>query len=45
MGSESTKQPWKIGMFQCAGLMGAWKLPENTATDFLDLNHWLTMGR
>lgn len=37
--------PWKIGMFQCAGLMGAWKLPENTATDFLDLGHWLTMAR
>lgn len=38
-------EPWKIGMFQSAGLMGAWKLPENTATDFLDLNHWLTMAR
>ncbi|PZU40545.1 MAG: LLM class flavin-dependent oxidoreductase [Microbacterium sp.] len=37
--------PWKIGMFQCAGLMGAWKLPENTAVDFLDLDHWLTMAR
>jgi FMN-dependent oxidoreductase (nitrilotriacetate monooxygenase family) len=36
---------WKIGMFQCAGLMGTWKLPDNTATDFLDLNHWLTMAR
>ncbi|MDO8381599.1 MAG: NtaA/DmoA family FMN-dependent monooxygenase [Microbacterium sp.] len=45
MGSEGMKQPWKIGMFQCAGLMGAWKLPENTAIEFLDLNHWLTMAR
>ncbi|WP_210481530.1 NtaA/DmoA family FMN-dependent monooxygenase [Naasia sp. SYSU D00948] len=36
---------WKIGMFQCAGLMGAWKLPDNTSTEFLDLNHWLTMAR
>ncbi|WP_227496910.1 NtaA/DmoA family FMN-dependent monooxygenase [Planctomonas psychrotolerans] len=36
---------WKIGMFQCAGLMGTWKLAENTATDFLDLGHWLTMAR
>jgi FMN-dependent oxidoreductase (nitrilotriacetate monooxygenase family) len=25
--------------------MGTWKLPDNTATDFLDLNHWLTMAR
>ena len=38
-------QTWKIGMFQCAGLMGSWRLPDNTATDFLDLNHWLTMAR
>ncbi|GAA4784881.1 NtaA/DmoA family FMN-dependent monooxygenase [Microbacterium gilvum] len=37
--------PWKIGMFQCIGLMGAWKLPDNTSTDFLDLDHWLTMAR
>lgn len=37
--------PWKIGMFQCVGLMGTWKLPENTATEFLDLSHWLTMAR
>ncbi|GAA1734268.1 NtaA/DmoA family FMN-dependent monooxygenase [Microbacterium paludicola] len=37
--------PWKIGLFQCIGLMGSWKLPENTATDFLDLDHWLTMAR
>ncbi|MCU1446731.1 MAG: hypothetical protein JWP54_2389 [Cryobacterium sp.] len=38
-------QTWKIGMFQCVGLMGTWKLADNTATDFLDLNHWLTMAR
>jgi len=38
-------QTWKIGMFQCIGLMGTWRLPDNTATDFLDLNHWLTMAR
>jgi FMN-dependent oxidoreductase (nitrilotriacetate monooxygenase family) len=37
--------PWKIGMFQCAGLMGSWKLPENTSTDFGDLDHWITMAR
>lgn len=38
-------EPWKIGMFQCASLMGGWKLPENTSPDFLDLDHWLTMAR
>jgi len=38
-------EPWKIGMFQCAALMGGWKLPENTSPDFLDMDHWLTMAR
>lgn len=37
--------PWSIGMFQTAGIMGAWQLPENTATDFLDLQHWIEMAR
>jgi FMN-dependent oxidoreductase (nitrilotriacetate monooxygenase family) len=32
-------------MFQTAGLMGAWQLPENTSTDFLDLQHWIDMAR
>lgn len=38
-------QRWKIGMFQSMGLMGSWRMPENTATSFLDLDHWLTMVR
>ncbi|WP_291049212.1 NtaA/DmoA family FMN-dependent monooxygenase [Herbiconiux sp.] len=37
--------PWTIGMFQTAGLMGAWQLAENTSTDFLDLQHWVDMAR
>ncbi|WP_196215778.1 NtaA/DmoA family FMN-dependent monooxygenase [Microbacterium sp. ZXX196] len=38
-------EPWKIGMFQCAGLMGSWKLPENRSTQFLDLGHWIRMAQ
>ncbi|MBM9469573.1 NtaA/DmoA family FMN-dependent monooxygenase [Nakamurella leprariae] len=37
--------PWSVGMFQTAGIMGAWQLPENTSTDFLDLQHWIDMAR
>ncbi|KAA9133807.1 NtaA/DmoA family FMN-dependent monooxygenase [Microbacterium caowuchunii] len=37
--------PWKIGMFQSMGLMGAWRLPENTSTSFLDVDHWVRMAR
>jgi FMN-dependent oxidoreductase (nitrilotriacetate monooxygenase family) len=32
-------------MFQTAGLMGTWQLPENSSTDFLDLQHWIDMAR
>ncbi|WP_156760808.1 NtaA/DmoA family FMN-dependent monooxygenase [Microbacterium karelineae] len=38
-------EPWKIGMFQCAGLMGAWKLPENRSTELFELDHWIRMVR
>ena len=38
-------KPWTIGMFQTAGLMGSWQLDGNTATDFLDLSHWIAMAR
>jgi FMN-dependent oxidoreductase (nitrilotriacetate monooxygenase family) len=38
-------KPWTIGMFQSAALMGAWRMPENTATDYLDLEHWIRMAR
>ncbi|GAA2248714.1 NtaA/DmoA family FMN-dependent monooxygenase [Herbiconiux moechotypicola] len=37
--------PWTIGMFQTAGLMGTWQLPENRSTSFLELGHWLAMAR
>jgi hypothetical protein len=37
--------PWKLGMFQSAGPMGMWKLPENRSTDYLDLEYWVTMAR
>jgi len=37
--------PWSIGMFQTGGIMGTWQLPENTATEFLQLGHWLDMAR
>lgn len=37
--------PWVIGMFQTGGLMGNWQLSENTATEFLDLQHWIDMAR
>ena len=37
--------PWKIGMFQAITVMGAWKLPENTSVDFLDLDYWVGMAQ
>ena len=37
--------PWKLGMFQSAGPMGMWKLPENRSTDYLDLDYWVTMAQ
>ncbi|GAA0993703.1 NtaA/DmoA family FMN-dependent monooxygenase [Subtercola frigoramans] len=33
-----------LGMFQAMGLGGAWRLPGNTSTEFLDLDHWITMA-
>jgi len=36
---------WKIGMFQSAMLMGSWRLPENTSTRFLELDHWIRMAK
>lgn len=36
---------WKLGMFQCHGLMGSWKMPENTSTNLLDLEYWLDQVR
>ncbi|WP_460775897.1 NtaA/DmoA family FMN-dependent monooxygenase [Microbacterium sp. GXF7504] len=37
--------PWKIGMFTSMGITGAWRLPENTSTEFLSLDHWIRMAR
>jgi len=37
--------PWKIGMFTSMGLTGAWRLPENTSTDYLQLRHWVRLAR
>ena len=39
------RRPIRIGMFQAMTTMGQWRLPGNTSTDFLDLQHWVTMAK
>lgn len=41
----SARRPIRIGMFQAVTTMGQWRLPGNTSTDFLDLQHWVTMAK
>ncbi|WP_375405649.1 NtaA/DmoA family FMN-dependent monooxygenase [uncultured Amnibacterium sp.] len=35
----------RLGMFQAMTPMGQWRMPGNTSTDFLDLQHWVTMAK
>ena len=39
------RRPIRLGMFQAMTTMGQWRLPGNTSTDYLDLQHWVRMAR
>ncbi len=39
------RRPIRIGMFQAMTTMGQWRLPGNTSTAFLDLDHWVAMAK
>jgi FMN-dependent oxidoreductase (nitrilotriacetate monooxygenase family) len=38
-------KPLTFGMFQTMGPIGAWRLPDNTSTDFLSLDHWIGLAK
>ena len=39
------RRPIKIGMFQALTTMGAWRMPDNTSTDFLSMRHWVEVAQ
>ncbi|WP_375389651.1 NtaA/DmoA family FMN-dependent monooxygenase [uncultured Amnibacterium sp.] len=41
----SARRPIRLGMFQAMTTMGQWRLPGNTSTGFLDLQHWVAMAQ
>ena len=38
-------KPIRIGVFQALTTMGAWRMPDNTSTDFLSLPHWVGLAK